>query len=100
MKVPGYSQRHSKAECLSAWNARRRIPVPGKSGKIMDMMIIHLVEATAIDGVPVDLVIDARVSKRTHGKRFVVVFSDDRPAEDYPLPCLWVREGTGVWLSN
>lgn len=57
----------------------------------MDLLIVHLTEATAIDGIPIDLVIDARATHSAHLKRFVVVFSEDRPTEEYPIPCLWVN---------
>ena len=99
MEVPAHTQPHSKTECLSTWKSRRRIPVPTKSGKIIDLLIVHLIEAAAIDGIPIDLVIDARATHRAPMKRFVVVFSNDRPADEYPIPCLWVKAGTGVWLS-
>lgn len=99
MEVPAHTQPRSKVECLSTWKSRRRIPVPTKTGKIMDMLIIHLIEATAIDGIPVDLVVEARASKRGPLKRFAVVFADKKPAEQYPIPTLWVSDGTGSWLS-
>ena len=84
MQVPAHTQPHTKAECL----ARRRIPVPTKCGKIMDMLIIHLVKATAIDGIPVDLVLEARANKRGPLKKFAVVFSKSKPRHEYPVPTL------------
>ena len=63
------------------------------------MLIVHLIEATAIDGIPVDLEIDASSTHRPPLKRFAVVFSENRPAEQYPIPCLWIKAGTGVWVS-
>ena len=99
MKVPAHSQPHTKAECLATWKTRRRIPVPTKVGNIMDMLIVHLIEATAIDGVPVDLVVDARATHRAPIKRFAVVFADKKPADSFPVPTLWVCDGIGVWVS-
>lgn len=65
----------------------------------MDMLIVHLVEATAIDGIPVDLVVEARATKAAPVKRFALVFHEEQPTEDYPIPTLWVSDGTGVWLG-
>lgn len=62
------------------------------------MLIIHLIEATAIDGIPIDLVVEARASKRAPYKRFAVVFSQQNPERDYPIPTLWVRNGQSAWL--
>ena len=62
------------------------------------MLIIHLIEATAIDGMPIDLVVEARASKRAPYKRFAVVFSEQRPDREYPIPTLWVRHGQSAWL--
>lgn len=99
MEVPAHSQPRSREECLSTWKARRRIPVPTKSGKIIDLLIIHLVEATAIDGIPVDLVIDARATHRAPLKRFAVAFADNQPLDEFPIPTLGVCDGLGVWLA-
>ena len=62
------------------------------------MLIIHLIEATAIDGMPIDLVVEARASKRAPYNRFAVVFSEQRPDGEYPIPTLWVRQGQSAWL--
>ena len=99
MEVPAHNQPHTKAECLATWKSRRRIPVPTKSGKIMDLLIVHLVEASAIDGIPIDLVIDARATHRAPLKRFAVVFAGNQPQDDFPIPTLWVCDGVGVWLA-
>lgn len=66
-------------QCIDAWRDRGRIPTPSPSGGILDMLIIHLIEVTAIDGMPIDLVVEARASKRAPYKRFAVVFSEQRP---------------------
>jgi len=96
--IPSHEQPTTRQECIDTWRDRGRIPTPTPSGGIMDMLIIHLIEATAIDGMPIDLVVEARASKRAPYKRFAVVFSDQRPAQDYPVPTLWVRKGQGSWL--
>ena len=98
LEVPAHDQPRTKEQCIASWKSRQRIPVPTKSGKILDMLIVHLVEASAIDGVPIDLVIDARATHRAPIKRFAVVFADYKPSDDYPIPTLWVSDGTGSWL--
>ena len=73
--------------------------MPTKSGKIMDMLIIHMVEATATDGVAVDLVVEARATHRAPVRRFAVVFADKKPTGQYPIPTLWCSNGEVSWLS-
>jgi hypothetical protein len=96
--IPSHEQPTTKKECVDTWRDRRRIPTPSPGGGILDMMIIHLIEATAIDGMPIDLIVEARASKRAPYKRFAVVFSQERPAHVYPVPTLWVRNGQSAWL--
>ena len=94
-------ERHADAErtLLAAWEDRGRIPVPTRNGAIMDMHILLFIEATAVNGVRVDAVIHGRASKRAPVKVFGVVFSDTRPEDEYPLPVLWVREGSSAWIG-
>jgi hypothetical protein len=66
----------------------------------MEMQILHLIEATAVDDVPVDLVVEARAGKRGPVRRFAVVFADQRPERDFTIPCLWFSEAGGVWLDG
>ena len=89
------------ANAEKRYRAARKLlgTVPTRNGKIMDMLIVHLVEATAIDGIPVDLVVEARATKAAPVKRFALVFHEEQPTEDYPIPTLWVSDGTGVWLG-
>jgi hypothetical protein len=65
----------------------------------MDMLIIHLIEATTVDGIPIELVIYARATHRAPPKHFAVVFAENKPLENYPIPTLWVRDGVGSWVS-
>lgn len=99
MEIPAHSRPHTKTECLATWKSRGRIPVPTKSGTIMDILIVHLIEATAIDGIPVDLIIEARATHRAPLKKFAVVFASMQPADNYPIPTLRICEGEGVWLA-
>ena len=71
--------------------------MPTRSGGIMELHIHLLIEATAINGLPVDAVIHARASKRAPVKTFAVVFRDAKPDEKYPIPALWVRGAESTW---
>jgi hypothetical protein len=96
--IPSHEQPTTRQECIDTWRERGRIPTPSPGGGILDMLIIHLIEATAIDGIAVDLVVEARASKRAPPRRFAVVFSKEKPMAQYPVPTLWVRSGQGLWL--
>ena len=96
--ISSHEQLTSRQACNDTWRERGRIPTPTPSGGIMDMVITHLIEATAIDGVPIDLVVEARATKRAPPKRFAVVFRDEKPEQEYPVPTLWIRRGQADWL--
>ena len=99
MEIPAHTQPRTKAECLATWKSRGRIPVPTKSGKIMDMLIVHLIEATPINCLQVDLITVARPTNRPPLKKFAVVFAGKPPAENYPIPTLWICDGDGSWMA-
>jgi hypothetical protein len=64
------------------------------------MHIELLIEATAINGIPVDAVIHAKATaKRAPMRTFAVVFRDRRPDDEYPIPTLWIKGSDSVWLS-
>ncbi len=98
-EVPAHQQPMNPGEHLAAWKDRGRIPVPTIKGSILDLHIHLFIEATAINGMRVDAVIHARASKRAPMRVFAVVFSDNQPTDDYPLPVLWVREGSSAWVG-
>ena len=98
-EVPAHQQPTNPDQHLAAWKDRGRIPVPTRKGGIMDLHIHLFIEATAINGMPVDVVIHARASKRAPMKIFAVVFGDDPPTDAYPVPVLWVREASSAWIG-
>ena len=91
-ELPPHIRPESKQDCLDTWRSRGRIPVPTKSGTILDMTITLWVDAVAVNGHPADLLLEARASKRAPVRKFAVVFSQRRPEADYGVPVLWVSE--------
>lgn len=98
--LPPHIKPTTREDCIDTWRSKGRIAVPSRKGQLMDMGIVHFYECGSVDGMPLDLLIEARATKRAPLKRFGVVFADDRPLDDYPIPVLWVREGTGSWIGN
>jgi hypothetical protein len=78
-----------------------RMPVPTAAGQILDLRIVTLYETTAINGLPLDLLIDAQKTKIDPVKQFGVIFSDSPPDwSKYRIPVLWCSEGVlgvGQW---
>ena len=97
-EIPAHQQPFSVVEHIATWKARQRISVPTRKGAIMELRISLLIESTAINGLPVDAVIHARATKRAPTKVFCVVFSDQRPLDEYPLPLLWIKGSESTWL--
>ena len=90
----------SKQACLDQWTSSREIPVPTSTGGVLSMKIERLFECSAVNGLALDLLIDARASKRAPLRQFGVVFSTHLPEGDYPLPTLWLNAGEGRWLES
>ena len=72
--------------------------MPTRSHTIIDLSIVRFYETTHVDGLPLDLLIEARASKRAPLKRFGVLFAETRPLDEYPIPLLWVRSGNAQWV--
>jgi hypothetical protein len=49
-----------KVETLEVWRKRMRMPVPTAEGHISDLRILAIYETTSVNGLPLDLLIDAR----------------------------------------
>ena len=49
-----------KAEALKVWRRRMRTPVPTAAGDISDLRILAIYETTSVNGLPLDLLIDAQ----------------------------------------
>ena len=90
-----------KAETLEVWCQRMRMPVPTAAGHILDIQIVTIYETYAVNGQPLDLLIDAQKSKNDPVKRFGVIFSENPPDwSKYRIPVLWQSENSssvGRW---
>ena len=96
--IPAHQKPTSKTDCVDTWKDRGRIPVPTKSGTIMDLVIVNLYETTAVNDLYLDLLVEARATKRAPLKRFGVLFADTAPPKQYPIPILWVKDGVSAWV--
>lgn len=90
----------SRQACLAQWQVGGTIPVLTRVGGILNMRLQRLYECTAVNGLPLDLLIEARASKRAPPKQFGVIFSEQHPGNDYPLPILWLDKGTATWVEQ
>jgi hypothetical protein len=76
-------------------------PVPTAEGHISDLRILYIYETTSVNGLPLDLLIDARKSDSDPVKQFGVIFSENPPDwSKYGIPVLWRKEGVagvGRW---
>jgi hypothetical protein len=91
-----------KAETLEVWRRRMRMPVPTAAGHISDLRILAIYETTSVNGLPLNLLIDARKSDTAPVKQFGVIFSENPPDwSKYGIPVLWRKEGeSGVGRWN
>jgi hypothetical protein len=93
-----------KAEAVAVWRKRMRMPVPTAEGVIMDVRIINIYETKTVNGLPLDLLIEARRNSDDPVKRFGVIFSESPPDwSRYSIPVLWRREsspGVGKWRPS
>ena len=90
-----------KIDTIDTWKRRGRMSVTTAGGDIIDIWIVALYECSAVNGLPLDLLIEARKTRADPVKRFGVFFSDVAPEwTRYPVPVLWLREGepdAGRW---
>jgi hypothetical protein len=93
-----------KAQAVAVWRKRIRMPVPTAEGVIMDVRIVGIYETTTVNGLPLDLLIEARRSSGDPVKRFGVILSESPPDwSRYSIPVLWRREsspGVGKWRPS
>ena len=61
-----------KAEILAIWRRRMRIPVPTRDVFIADLRIVAIYETTAVNGEPLDLLIEAQETVSDPVMRFGV----------------------------
>ena len=90
-----------KAETMRVWRQRMRMPVPTAAGHILDLRIVTIYETTSVNGLPLDLLIDAQKTRNDPVKRFGVIFSESPPDwPKYGIPVLWCGKdvpGVGRW---
>ena len=93
-----------KTDIVDTWRDRGRMPVPTSAGQIIDLHIVALYETTAVNGRPLDLLVEAQKSKSDPVKRFGVIFSETPPDwSNYAIPVLWRKDnesGVGRWNSR
>ncbi len=91
----------TKEESLATWRKRMRMPVPTSKEMIIDLVIVAIYETTAVNGQPLDFLIEAQTTKDDPVKQFGVIFSKNPPDwSTYGIPVLWREEGTvgvGRW---
>ena len=90
-----------KEQTLATWRKRMRMPVPTGEGRIVDLQILAIYETSKVNGLPLDLLIDAQKTRHDPVKQFGVIFSDTPPEwEKYGMPILWRQESisdVGRW---
>ena len=68
---------------------------------MIDLITVAICETTAVNGQPLDLLIDARKTVNDPIKQFGVIFSKNPPDwSQYSIPILWHQEGidgVGLW---
>ena len=52
-----------KTDSLDTWRKRMRIPVPTKTGNIVDVRIATLYETTNVNGLPLDALVEGQIVK-------------------------------------
>ena len=63
--------------------------MPSKAGGLVGVLIVNLVEASAINGLPLDFLIEGQLTRAEPIRQFGVVFSEEKPQREYPIPVLW-----------
>jgi hypothetical protein len=90
-----------RADTVDTWRKRDRMPVPTAAGHIIDLQIVVIYETTAVNGQPLDLLVEARKTNNAPVKQFGVIFSENQPDWSvYPMPLLWREDGkagVGRW---
>jgi hypothetical protein len=71
------------------------------AGHIIDLQIVAIYETTAVNGHPLDLLVEAKKTNNDPVKQFGVIFSSSPPDwSAYPMPLLWREDGkagVGRW---
>ena len=99
--IPQHMKPTTRQDCLDTWRKKGRICVPTRDNRIIDLIIVRIYETTAVNGLPLDLLIDARKTLNDPITQFGVIFSDTPPDRSkYDFPILWHHEGKGRWVTQ
>ena len=75
--------------------------VPSRDGRIIDLIIVKIYETTAVNSLPLDLLIEAHRTVDDPPRQFGVLFSAIPPDwAAYDIPVLWRQDGkagVGRW---
>ncbi|MEO0438223.1 MAG: hypothetical protein AAF098_15090 [Pseudomonadota bacterium] len=95
--IPSHVQITNKLDWIDTHKDRGRISVPSKNHPVLEIIVFHWYDCSAIDGLPLDALIEGAPTRNEEAKRFGILWSDVKP-DDYPIPVLWVSSGGGVWV--
>jgi hypothetical protein len=65
-----------KAQTLAVWRKRNRIPIPTLEGLIVDLIIVSITETTAVNGLPLECLLETQTTTDAPVKSFGVIFSE------------------------
>ena len=99
--IPSHENPIGKQDCVDTWRRHGRMCVPTRGNHIIDLLIVAIYETTAVNGLPLDLLIEAQTAENDPIKQFGVIFSKNPPNwSQYGIPILWRQEGidgVGRW---
>jgi len=99
--APEHGNPVGKVETVDTWRKRGRMPAPAAAGHIIDLQIVTIYETTAVNGQPLDLLVEAKKTNNDPVKQFGVIFGEISPDwSKYGIPVLWRQDGksgVGRW---
>ena len=91
--IPKHHNPMGKQDTLDTWRRSGRMSVPSRSGHIIDLIVVRIYECTAVNGQPLDALIEARKTLNEPVKQFGVIWADSPPDRTaYDIPLLWLSE--------
>jgi hypothetical protein len=99
--VTAQPEHYSPIGKQDTWRKRMRMPVPTKACHIIDVRIVAVYETTQVNNLPLDALVEARITEDKNPVQFGVIFSSSPPDWDaYGIPILWIddrRANVGRW---
>ena len=74
--IPSHENPIGKQDCVDTWRGHGRMCVPTRGNHIIDVLIVAIYETTAVNGLPLDLLIEAQTAENDPIKQFGVIFSE------------------------